>query len=101
MTAPENCGFVAYSGFAVSEAGEKIVDCAGMPLSTARRVNSAGIALAEHSEASPYYASSLGSPTRSPEPPSPRQPPPLVRQQPELGAQRRRLATGDHRKNAT
>src|SRR5262249_46266040 len=28
-----------HSGFAVSEAGEKIVDCAGMPLTAARRAN--------------------------------------------------------------
>ena len=36
-------GAASHSGFAVSEAGEKIVDCAGMPLTAARRANSAGI----------------------------------------------------------
>jgi len=43
MTALGNCGRIAHSEFAVSEAGEKIVDCAGMPLTAARRANSAGI----------------------------------------------------------
>src|SRR5215472_6916509 len=43
ITAPGNRGRTAHSGFAVSEAGEKVVDCAGMPLTTARRANSAGI----------------------------------------------------------
>ena len=43
MTALGNCGQTTHSRFAVSEAGEKIVDCAGMPLTTARRANSAGI----------------------------------------------------------
>jgi hypothetical protein len=43
VTALGICGRTAHSGFAVSEAGEKIVDCAGMPLTAARRANSAGI----------------------------------------------------------
>ena len=43
MTALGNCGQTTHSRFAVSEADEKIVDCAGMPLTAARRANSAGI----------------------------------------------------------
>src|SRR5262249_43004488 len=43
ITALGNRGRTAHSGFAVSEAGEKVVDCAGMPLTTARRANSARI----------------------------------------------------------
>ena len=43
MNAFRNCGRTAHSGFAVSEAGEDVADCAGMPLTAARRANSAGI----------------------------------------------------------
>jgi hypothetical protein len=43
MTAFGNCGLTAHSGFAVSEAGENVVECAEMPLTAARPANSAGI----------------------------------------------------------
>ena len=41
MTAFGNYGRTAHSGFAASEAGENVVDCAGMPLTAARRQNAA------------------------------------------------------------
>ena len=43
ITAFGNCGRTAHSGFAVSEASENVVECGGMPLTAARRANSAGI----------------------------------------------------------
>ena len=44
MTAPGKCGLRSHpQGSRLAKRAEKIVDCAGMPLTAARRANSAGI----------------------------------------------------------